>query len=154
MPCERLSAILAQAQRRGKIILVKRYKGREIKQEKSSACEMAKVLGVISPKTKSKKVAYPTARPSPFCPLTRIKAWVTKALVVIFTSIFPVRMVFSVRRGESNNCAIRALCLGFFSFSLRNCILDKEKRAVSEAEKRPENISKITSVTIYQSKFK
>ena len=77
------------------------------------------------------------------CPARRIRTWVTKALAVMFTSIFPVRIVFRVRRGESNNCIIKAPWAGFFSFNLRNCILDKEKSAVSEAEKRPDNTSKI-----------
>ncbi|MCQ9207943.1 MAG: hypothetical protein NG712_00980, partial [Omnitrophica bacterium] len=68
-------------------------------------------------------------------------------------SILPVRIVFSVRRGEFNNCAIKTLSLGCFSFNLRSCILDKEKSAVSEAEKSPERISKIANIKICQIKF-
>jgi len=60
---------------------------------------VAKVFGVISPKTRIRKVITPVAIPNPLEPYNPIKTTVAKEAAPILTKLFPIKIVIMSLRG-------------------------------------------------------
>lgn len=68
---------------------------------------------------------------------------VAKLAALIFTIIFPIRIVIRVRRGVSKSLVISFALLNCSPSRRLSCRREREKSAVSEAEKNPESIKSI-----------
>lgn len=111
------------------------------------AFSIANVFGVTSPNNKSRKVITPIAIPIPFSPHISMDTDATKVDAAIFTNILPIRTAESNRTGFCNKDLI-ALVLLPLSSIFRRVKEFREKRAVSEPEKKAESMSRINTKKI------
>ena len=95
-------------------------------------------LGVISPNTRSNKVITIIAIPIPDSPMRPISNDVAVAVAATLTSSFPIKIVVIKRRGSERKSEIMRKRRGSSFCSCFNLALVKEKKAVSEPEKKAE----------------
>jgi hypothetical protein len=136
----------------GEKILEKTLKGRQTTKDILSAIYIAKVLGKISPKKRIRVPLTIIASTSPLLPRRPTKSAVEREESPILTSKLPNTMAERRWVGFLRRF-FTTLAWGYFSESLRNLMLLKEKIAVSEPEKKADKPIKITKIKTLNSIF-
>ena len=101
-----------------------------------SACIVATVFGVISPKIKIKSVRMPVAIPTILLPQMWVARTVAREDAYRFTTLLPIRIALSILLGSSMIFNTYSACLSPFSASVRTRILLTVVSAVSAEEKK------------------
>ena len=114
------------------------WRGRMMKREIFSACSLAKVFGVISPKTSTRNVIMPVVTPMAIClkRLIEIAAATTEAKIL--ATLFPMRIVVKKRFGSFNQRLRTSALFPLLSIISLMRNLPREERAISLPEKRAE----------------
>jgi hypothetical protein len=101
-------------------------------------------LGVTSPNTSNKILITTIVTPVPASPIRLINKDVAVAVAATLTSSFPMRIVVIKRRGSLRRVERRRKNRGSSFWTCFNFALVKEKKAVSDPEKKAERKSRPT----------
>jgi hypothetical protein len=110
---------------------------------------LASVLGTTSPKTSTRSVSIPVARPTNRLPKNFVLSIVASADADIFTTLFPIRIVDKSFEEFSLILITRAAFLALLppsSITVFSLFMLTVVSAVSADEKKPDNTSKTASI--------
>ena len=113
-----------------------------------SACSLAMVLGLISPKVRMTRVKTTVEMVAPYSGLSLVKNKVPRVAAVMLTILLPTKRVESSRSKSSARRRVASALRLPSSAIFRSLILFREEKAVSVAEKYAETMTSNTSATI------